>query len=1034
MRNSFWAYVLLLSYTLPASLWAQSSAGYISGTTRDRTGAVMKGVVLQARQEESDTVYTSVTDEQGRYEFLRLPPGQYEITPSYHGFQPSERKRLSLNAGQAVSLDLVLEVRGIEQTITVTGEVAPLDLSSPHLNYTVNEISFTSLPINGRTLDRLALLAPGMIPVRAKDDRPVNGFTQKIAGNGSRGSAFLLDGTDIGHGIFQGGTPGGVSGLLLGMDSVQEFEVLTDAYPAYLGNTGGAVINVITRRGTANFHGSLFEYYRNSDLDARNFFDDELPPFTRHQFGGSVGGPLPGTGNTFLVGYEGLRERLGLTLFNTVPNLAARGGVLPGKIFPVKAEMRPILDRYPLPNGPDFGDGTAQYGYQQVQPTDDHHINARTDFNLRRDDSLFLRYTFYDSAKLTPLGLSIQGFDSDLAARNQYVTLEESHIFSPRLLNTFQLAYNRSHYRGLTLTRPDLAAVAPLIDGRSSFGRVNIRGLSSFGTDTGDLVFSTNQYELSNSVRYAFGRHDFRGGFNWKHYRSNGSYDAFFDGLLIYENLESFLTNQPQRFVGAEPGSDAHKNYRQNLFALYLHDQYRLGADLTLTYGLRYQWFTVPTEEGGRLSNLRRLTDPAPVIGNPLFINPSRVDLAPRVGVAWNIGGRNHTVIRSGFGIFHEPIQENIFGYNARLQPPFVTIRTIIRPPYPRPFSSRVQGRPRLDPLEFQPETPYVMRYHLTLEQMLGPDLVLRIGYSGSRGVHLPRVGDLNSAAPISVDPDGRPYYGSVAGPRRNPAFDLVRYTSTDANSVYNSLQIGFARRWKDGLQLGLNYTFGRSIDDASAYRREFSTGIGDVPPDYYYRTVERALSSFHIAHQAVFHYTWDLPLHVSRGPLAAFLLNHWQTAGIVTLSSGYPFTLNVSFDIANNLVREGHRPNLVSGASNNPVLGGPNRYFDVSAFQLQRPGYLGTLGRNTLIAPGYASVDFVITKDIRLTEAQRLQFRFEIFNLFNRPNFAAPQNSATGGVIVFNSLDGIPVGNASTIFSTVGSSRQLQLGLRWGF
>ncbi|MBI4483558.1 MAG: TonB-dependent receptor [Acidobacteria bacterium] len=995
----------------------------------------MAGVLLEARQQESGTVYTVLTDSRGLYEFLRLPPGHYELRASYQGFKPTEDKVLSLNAGQVVSLDLVLEVRGAEQVITVTGEPAPLDLSSPNVSHLINDISLNSLPINGRSLDQLALLAPGMIPVRALDYRSINGFTHKISSNGARGGAslFLLDGTDIQQAILST-TPGGVSGLLLGMESVQEFEILNDAYPAYLGKGGGAVVNVITRRGTADYHGSAFEYYRDSALDARNFFDDEIPSFSRHQFGGSIGGPLPGTGNTFFSSYEGLRERLGMTLFNTVPTVAARRGLLPQKAVQVAPEMRPIIDRYPLPNGLDFGDGTAVYSYQKVQPTDDHHLNLRTDFTLGQRDTLFLRYTFQDSAKITPLDFSIEGFDNDLQARNQYLTLEESHIFSPRLLHTFQLGFNRSYYSSRGFTRSDLRAVLPLIEGRRNFGRLNVRGASSFGTDTAELLFPMNQYELSDSFHFAARKHSLRLGFNWKDYQSNGFYNFFFDGLLIYENLESFLINNPQRFQGAEAGADAHKNYRQNLFALYVHDQYRWSPQLTLSYGLRYEWFTVPTEKGGRLSNLRRLMDPAPTVGNPLFQNPSHLNFAPRLGLAWNVGGGDRTVLRSGFGIFYEPIQENIYGYGARIQPPFVSVRTITRPPYPQPLSGRIRGRQRLDPLEFEPVTPYAMRYHLTLQQMWGRHLVLTAGYSGSRGVHLPRAGDINGAQPLSLGPDGRPYYGSSVGPRRNPEFDLVRYTSTDANAVYNSLQLGLARRWNSGLQFQFTYAYGRSIDDASGYRREFTSSIADVPPDYYYLGAERALSNFHITHHAVLHYTWDLPFHFPGRGFAALLLNDWQTAGIVTVSSGYPFTANVSFDIANNQVREGHRPNLVPGANNNPVLGGPDRYFNVSAFQLQAPGYLGTLGRNTLVGPGYGSVDFVATRKIRLSEGQRLQFRFEVFNLLNRPNFAAPQNSATGGVIVFNSLNGIPVGNASKIFSTLGSSRQLQLGLRWSF
>ena len=1042
MRNLIFSGLIFLLLT--PSIWAQSPAAQVSGQIRDASGAVIPGVVLEAHYEENGRIYSVLTDGEGRYEFLRLAPGKYEIFASYRGFQSIQDKKLSLNAGQAVSMDLTLEVQDAEQSITVIGEAAPLDLSSPHVSSIVNEVSFSSLPINGRTLDSLALLTPGMIPVRGKDTRALNGTTQEISGNGARGTEYILDGTDIQHPILKT-TPGGVSGLLLGMDSVQEFEVLNDAYPAYIGGSGGATVNVITRRGTRSFHGSLYGFFRNSAMDARNFFDrdpsnplerSDHPSFNRQQYGSSIGGPLPGEENTFFFSYEGLRERLGMTLINTVPNDDAREGRLPTGTVTVAEEIKPILNLYPRANGNDFGDGSAEYFFQQQQPTDDQHFNARTDFQLTSSDSLFVRYTFHDSEKLAPFEVSIEGFDSDLSSRNQYLTVEETHLFSSRLLHTAQFAYNRGAYTSNSVaSTPELAAAPKLIPGRPNMGRINIRGLTAFGTDTADVDFPFSQYQTSSAFQFSFGNHDLRWGFDWKHHRSDDAYKFFFDGLLVYESLEEFLINDTARFIGAEADADAQRAYRQNLFALYVHDQYRWSPSLTLSYGLRYEWFTVPTEKLGRISNLRQLTDAAPTVGDPLFENPSHLNFAPRVGLAWNLGGDQTTVLRTGFGIFYEPIRENIFGYRVRIQTPFTTVRTIINPPYPNPLGGGRAGRPRQDPIEFEVSTPYMMRYHLTLEQALGQHLVLRVGYSGSRGVHLPRVADTNIPAPISVDPDGRLVFDTVGRPvRPNSSVDAVRLTSTDANSVYNSLQIGLTRRWESGFQLLFNYTYGRSLDDASAYRREFTNSLPESP--YYYdRRSHRGPSSFHIAHHAVFQYTWDLPLKFPPASFAGILLNDWQTAGIVSLSGGYPFTANVSFDIANNGVREGHRPDLVPGADNNPVLGGPDTYFDVSAFELQPRGHLGTLGRNTLIGPGFATLDINLTRTVPITEQHTLQFRLEVFNLFNRANFSHPQNrGAGGGVIIFNNLSGVPIGNAATIFSTTSSSRQLQLGMRYTF
>ncbi len=724
MKNLIFSGLVFLLLT--PSIWAQSPAAQVSGQIRDASGAVIPDVVLEAHDQENGRVFSVLTDGEGRYEFLRLSPGNYEIFVSYRGFKSIAHKKLSLSAGQAVSLDLTLEVNDAEQSITVIGEAAPLDLSSPHLSFIVNEVSFSSLPINGRSIDSLALLAPGMIPVRAKDTRALNGTTAEISGNGARGTEFLLDGMDIQHPILKS-TPGGVSGLLLGMDSVQEFVVLNDAYPAYLGGSGGATVSIITRRGTRDLHGSLYGYFRNSALDARNFFDrdpsnplerSDPPSLSRQQYGGSIGGPLPGEENTFFFGYEGLRERRGLTLSNTVPNDAARLGDLPSGSVTVSDDIKPILSLYPRALGQDFGDGSAEHVFQQQVPTDDQHFNARTDFQLGSSDSLFLRYTFHDSEKLAPFEVSIEGFDSDLSSRNQYFTAEETHLFSSRLLHTAQFAYNRGAYISESVaSTPELAAAPPLIPGRPNMGRTNIRGLTSFGTDTADLDFPFAQYQVSDAFQFTSGAHDLRWGFDWKHHRSAGDYEFFFDGLLVYENLKDFLENNPQRFIGADADADSHREYRENLFALFIHDQYRWSPALTLSFGLRYEWFTVPTEKNDRISNLRKITDREPKEGNPLFENPSHLNFAPRLGLAWNVGGNDRTVLRSGFGVFYEPIRENIFGYRVRIQSPFTTVRTTFRPPpqYPDPLGGGGGGNPRQDSLEFNLSTPYMMRYHLVL-------------------------------------------------------------------------------------------------------------------------------------------------------------------------------------------------------------------------------------------------------------------------------------------------------------------------------
>jgi hypothetical protein len=457
--------------------------------------------------------------------------------------------------------------------------------------------------------------------------------------------------------------------------------------------------------------------------------------------------------------------------------------------------------------------------------------------------------------------------------------------------------------------------------------------------------------------------------------------------------------------------------------AFYLQDDVRVHRRLVLNLGVRYERVSSPDERDGLLANLRDpLNDAAPTVGGPLFKNPSNMNFAPRVGIAWDPAGDGKTAVRSGFGIFYDPVWTDFYANAGNRSPPFYTLGSIRNPVFPT--ASDLIGNPdfvlgRLDALKFDPRNPYTMQYNFTVQREVWGGSVLTLSYAGQRGIHLVRLVDANQALP-RIQPDGRKFFPADSV-ERNPNFTGIRYKETDAQSFYNSLQVSFEKRLSRGFQLRTNYTYSKNIDDGSITITQ--GGDNDMTQDPDDRRAERGLSNYDLRHYFVAFTTHDLPSF--KGP--AWLTQGWQVNTISSVASGNPFSVLVGYDHARAKFQAGtspQRPDLSLGASNNPVLGGPDRYYDASAFLLPEAGYYGNLGRNTLIGPGLFTVDVSVNKRFAITEEVGLQFRVEMFNSLNHPNFSIPSQRT-----VFSSSG--TVGSAGRITSTQTSARQLQLGMK---
>lgn len=1030
---------LLAGAAAPVAL-AQSVSASIQGTVSDATGAVLPGVSVTIRNVGTGDARELVTDAEGRYLAPVLPPGEYELRAALQGFQTVERRGLRLAVGQGAVVNLSLGV-GREEQVTVTGEAPRMQLTSGAVSGVVGAREINDLPLNGRSFQQLALLQPGVQAALAAGNDVVGGRTPKISINGARPehNNFLLDGTDINN--VYNKTPGSAAGVLLGVDAVQEFQVLTNAYSAEFGRSAGGVINAVTRSGTNRIHGSVFEFHRNSALDARNYFDPPgkpKPDFFRHQFGISGGGPITRDRTFFFGAYEGLIERLGITGVTAVPDDNARRGIMPNGPVAMHPAIPQYLDiLFPRANGRPLGGGAAEYLFTDTQPTDEHFGQLRVDHRFSDHDNMFVRVT-HDRAAVDripadkpPISITLE------RTRNTYVTVEQQHAFSSSTLNILRAGLNRSISLADNKRTIDIPPSLAWIPG-DPFGYLTIRGMvtemaGDFRLPRDDKL---NNWQLSNTTVMVRGAHSVRFGGQMQYMQFNQHTTSQVGGIVNFANLENFLRGQAISVDFAVPGKiDPDRRYRQWLFGVFVQDDIRLSSRLSANAGLRYEIVSTPTEADGKISNLRNVMDRELTIGDPWHENPSLKNFAPRLGLAWDPRGDGRTAIRGGFGLFYDQILPKYYFFSGSLNPPFTTRTSIANPPFPNVlanFNSNAFIRAQLQTVNYELDTPYIMQFNVNAQQQLPGDVDVTVGFVGSRGKNLIRLGDANLAPEIVVN--GVKTYQPQLG-RRNPNFAGIWQRITDAESFYNALQVSLNKRLSRGWRAQASYTLSRSEDDSSGINSQDFSNVVQYGLDWYDPLYDRGLSAFHAKHNLTFNGSWDLPFFRDRGGVVGAVLKGWQVNNITTLRSGHPFTVQLGFNRSGNLNTTSfsmhERPDIVAGC--NPVLGGPDRYWDISCFTLPAANTRGNAPRNALIGPGLVAVDFSLVKAIPLGVQRRLELRAEVFNLPNRANFATPSGrTAFTGV----NPDGTPIVAPTwgRITSTVTTARQMQVGVKLTF
>lgn len=1029
-RGHFLALGLMLGlgFLLPNRMYAQgATSATVLGTVTDSAGAVVPAASVQVKNTATGQAQQVSTDGQGRFTIAELPVGSYDLQASAQGFQTTVRRGVTLTVGAQTVVDFSLSVGQAQQTITVEGQVSTVDTVSSTVSSYVEQKQINDLPLNGRNFTDLVALVPGVSSGSQIGNGGSNllyGTQNNFAVSGARseGQAYLLDSTDI-QGFWNHGSGSGVMGTTLGIEAIAEFSVLTNTYSAQFGGNG-AVVNAASKSGTNSFHGSAYEFFRNSALDARNFFDGaSVPAFRQNQFGGAVGGPIKKDKLFFFVNDEELRKSLGQTVVALVPDANAHQGIVNGVKVPINPAIAPILALYPIP-------AAGSNSVNEVDSTtgNENYLLARVDYTISSKDALFVRYV-RDHGDITQpfLGSPLPPRWPEVGAtRNQFVTIEHRRVISPTIVNLLRFSFTRTRESDVEQT-PNQVSALNFFPERGQNGGVNITGLASIGTSIyAPLKEVQNKYPLADDVIWTKGAHSLRFGASITRIQSNFEQQGWWGGFYTFASLSNFLQGIPSLFQGPEPGmTDSYRDFREIEVDSYIHDEWKVAPKLTVNVGIRYEFVTNPTTNVHPLNTI--INPPFGTyqrVPNVFASNPSLKNFDPRVGIAYDPFSDHKTAIRAGFGIFYDPIHARSYASGYYFNPPYA-LAFVPLPAFPNPFPGALPPPAQLVGVDYQTTTsPHIYQWNFNIQRELFESTTLTVGYVGTRGLHLYAARDVNPVLPTIVNgvsvfgvPRGATP-GIVSNPRENPAGAALSSEAPVGDSSYNSLQAGLNRRFSHGVQSQLSYTWSKCMDDASGtYGLE-----GGIPwSNPLNGSFDRGRCLFDRPQVLRLSGVYALPFKQN------ILVKGWQMSGGLTAQSGSPWNVTVGFDQAGNVVAGSERPNLIMPADQ-IMTNNINQWANPAGFGLPAPGTLGNLQRDFLQGPGTVDFDYAVMKETPIKESMRLQFRAEFFNLFNHPNFALPNPSA---FVQTANGGGTPNPTFGKITATTTSSRQIQFALK---
>ena len=1126
------AFALISFGSLTYQLHAQVAGATISGTVSDSTNRVIPDVQIVIKNLATGVTRSTTTNTDGLYTAPNLVPATYEVTFVSKGFKTEARTGIVLTVGATAVLDMTMAVGSATETVQVASEVPAIQLGTSDISAVVNATTVRELPLNGRSWTDLAQLQPGVDAIHtqldfsAGTDRGNRGFGQQLTISGARPQQnnYRLDGVSLND--YANGAPGSVLGGNLGVDAIQEFSVLTSNYSAEYGKTSGGVVNAITRSGTNNIHGSVYEFLRNSKLDAKNYFDDPnspIPPFKRNQFGATLGGPIQKDHTFFFGDYEAIRQDKGITTVTTVPSNTARAGKLfsiynasnnppcpvgiPTPDHACQLTVDPAAQAYftfyhPPNQGllADSGGDLGIFTFAGQQVVNENFFTSRLDHTFSQKDSLFGTYMFDRTSYASPDGLNNVEFNT-LTAR-QFLALEETHLFSSGFVNTIRIGGNHEgvdNNKSFKAINPDASRTDLGVGGTGFAGRDASQvfiggGVTGFTGGVGGsptYLYHWNSIQAYDDAFLTHGTHSIRFGGAVERELLNVVADTDPNGIWNFDNLQGFLQNQPTKFQGGIASTLSPRNLRQTIIGAYLQDDWRARPNLTLNLGLRYEMSTVIKETSGKLQNLPNMSSATLLVGNPFFANPTLKDFEPRLGFAWDPLHNGKTAVRGGIGLFDVQPLPYQFPLMVTQAVPFFSY-TVDKNPAAGSFFdfggqniSFPSNRLRVSFIP-HPKRTYVGQWNLNIQQQLTPTLTGMVAYVGSRGVHQPfRIDDANMVVPTKTSAGYVFPFNSSDGSPVDPInthYASVRTMLYDGQSYYNALETQLAKRMSHGFQVQGIFTWAKSIDTSSASVAGDGFGNSISSLEWFNMRLDRGPSDFNVGRTLVVNGVWDVPSPKSMTGPADWALGGWEFGIIFTASDGVPFTptWGTGSDPSNtNSGDDWAFPNRLTGSGCGTLTNPGNRvnYVKTQCFQVPTAPTLafwnancdptppslgfafnplnpanpsnasqqaapwlpplacfnlrGNAGRNSLVAPGVASLDFSVFKNnyIRsISERFNIQFRAEMFNIINHPNFAPPV--VPDNTDMFDGT-GAPTGVAGRLSRTTTTAREIQFAVK---
>ncbi len=1075
---------LTLALLLASAAWAQNvDTGRITGEVQDSSGAVIDAAQVFLKNTGTGLTSQTTTDSHGLFVSPPLTPGDYEVEVQLPGFN-TERQRLTLEVAQRAALSVVLSPGSTSNTVDVEANSALLESESTTLSNVRTEMAVENLPLDGRNFANLMGLTDGATPAQTQitgqmalsEVRGATGYS--VNGLRMEENHILLDG------ISDSENHNGLGIVIFPpLDAVEEFREETSVPDARYGRGGGGTVNLVFKSGTSAFHGEAFEYLRNSDFDARNFFDKStIAPFKNNQFGGTFGGPLergPDPKTFFFADYQGTRTRQGLTFVDTVPTSAYRegdfagaaqtiynpttttaagagytraafaGNVIPASMInPVSAKL---IDLYPLPNLP----GTANnFLYSPVRSVNENEYDVRVDRRFSTADNGFLRYSQAGDLIYQPGPLPAPAVGGVISGTSQepsnQAVLTENHVFSPSVINTARVGWSR-----IAITTSDANAGNPLasalgIPGSNVAGDpltdglplITIAGATTLGS-AGNLpaIIVTNNYQLDDNVSISKGKHTIQFGGQFQRLQYNLFQVSNLRGTMSFTTAYS---SNPAHLAGTGIGLadlllgapvsgslqylDGTRGFRQSQLASFIQDDYKLTDKITLNLGLRYEnYLGWPWQEvdrrayafnpanGGTIAQVG--TNGIPLSG----VRDNKLDFMPRIGVAYRITPK--TVIRAAYGIFYSAPQLPLT-VNPSGNPPDIVSTAFTNNQYSYGTASLISNGfshpavgsalgSALTYIALNTGLPQTQQWNFAIQHQLTESTIFTVAYAGTSGNYLEVSNNVNQPVPGNT---------SIVSRRPFPLYSTINEIEDSASSKYNGLQLSAERRFSSGLAFQISYSYSHALD----YISQNPGSGGATFLDSYNHKYEYGNSDFNIPNRFIA--SWNYLLPFKHEGLLHWAVNGWQLNGILSLYDGLPFTV---LSATNTLNIGGTSHAQYAGASNGALPSGQQsvaEWFNVAAFTT--PGLLqwGDVGRNTLSGPPTRQLDASLFKNFKIGEGSKnLQFRAEVFNVFNTPQFnnpAATIGSAGVGTIT----------SAGSPYTLQRLSREIQLALKFSF